>query len=102
MFAVECCILHSTFCILNLAAFCFLLSQFQFWFWLDTGTHESLLDAANFVEALYKRQGLVVCCPEEIAFRKGWISARQLKQLAQQLGKSAYSEYLDYVGAAAH
>lgn len=62
--------------------------------WLDTGTHESLLDAANFVQALNKRQGLMVCCPEEIAFRKGWISGAQLEQLAAVLGQSSYGHYL--------
>jgi glucose-1-phosphate thymidylyltransferase len=62
--------------------------------WLDTGTFESLLDAANFVEALNKRQGLMVCCPEEIAYRKGWISDEELKSLARSMGKSSYGEYL--------
>lgn len=62
--------------------------------WLDTGTLESLLDAANFVEALNKRQGLMVCCPEEIAWRKGWIHSQQFHDLAINLGKSSYGEYL--------
>lgn len=62
--------------------------------WLDTGTHESLLEAANFVHALNKRQGLMVCCPEEIAFRKGWISVHQMKRLAEPLKKSTYGDYL--------
>ena len=62
--------------------------------WLDTGTHESLLEAANFVEALYKRQGLMVCCPEEVAYRKGWISAEQICRIATPLKKSPYGEYL--------
>jgi glucose-1-phosphate thymidylyltransferase len=62
--------------------------------WLDTGTHEALLEAANFVQALEKRQGLQVCCPEEIAFRQGWISAEHLARLADQLRSSAYGEYL--------
>jgi glucose-1-phosphate thymidylyltransferase len=62
--------------------------------WLDTGTPESLLQAAAFVETINKRQGLMVCCPEEIAYRKGWITAQQLKQLATSLQKSAYGEYL--------
>ena len=62
--------------------------------WLDTGTQESLLDAANFVHALHKRQGLMVCCPEEIAFRKGWVSAAQLERLAEALGGSNYGRYL--------
>ena len=62
--------------------------------WLDTGTHESLLEAANFVEAIHKRQGLMVCCPEEIAFRKGWVSAEHIQRIAAPLQKSAYGEYL--------
>jgi len=62
--------------------------------WLDTGTHESLLEAAHFIETIEKRQGLKVACPEEIAFRQGYISARQLKALARPLAKSGYGEYL--------
>ncbi len=62
--------------------------------WLDTGTHESMLNAANFVEAVEQRQGLLVCCPEEIAFRKGWISVEQLKSLATPLAKTSYGKYL--------
>ena len=62
--------------------------------WLDTGTHDSLLHAAMFIEALEKRQGLKVCCPEEIAYRAGFIDAAQLRLLAAQLGKSGYGEYL--------
>jgi glucose-1-phosphate thymidylyltransferase len=62
--------------------------------WLDTGTHESLLDAGNFIATIEKRQGLKVCCPEEIAFRKGFISAEQLVRLAGPLGKSDYGQYL--------
>ncbi len=62
--------------------------------WLDTGTHESLLQAANFIEAIESRQGLKVCCPEEIAFRSGFIDASQLEKLAQPLRKSEYGEYL--------
>ncbi len=62
--------------------------------WLDTGTHESLLQAANFVEALELRQGLKVCCPEEIAFSNGWISEGDLLALAEPLRKSGYGEYL--------
>ena len=62
--------------------------------WLDTGTHEALLDASNFVAALEKRQGLWVCCPEEIAFRQGWISASDLAGLAGSLCKSDYGAYL--------
>ena len=62
--------------------------------WLDTGTPDSLLDAANFVGALEKRQGVRIACPEEIAFQQGWIDAAQLKALADPLGKSAYGQYL--------
>jgi glucose-1-phosphate thymidylyltransferase len=62
--------------------------------WLDTGTHEALLEAAHFIETIEKRQGLKVACPEEIAFRQGYISARQLRALAAPLAKSGYGEYL--------
>jgi glucose-1-phosphate thymidylyltransferase len=62
--------------------------------WLDTGTHDSLLDAAGFIATLQKRQGLMVACPEEIAYRKNWISAEQLLQLAAPLKKNAYGQYL--------
>jgi glucose-1-phosphate thymidylyltransferase len=62
--------------------------------WLDTGTHESLLQAANFIEAIETRQGLMVCCPEEIAFRQRFIDAAQLERLASTLGGTAYGEYL--------
>jgi glucose-1-phosphate thymidylyltransferase len=62
--------------------------------WLDTGTHESLLEASHFIETIEKRQGLKVACPEEIAFRQGYIGARQLRALAQPLAKSGYGEYL--------
>ena len=62
--------------------------------WLDTGTHESLLEASNFVETLEKRQGLKIGCPEEIAFRLGFINAARLGELAIQLGKSDYGRYL--------
>ena len=62
--------------------------------WLDTGTHESLLEAGSFVQTLEKRQGLKIACPEEIAFRKGYISAEQVTQLAQPLAKNAYGRYL--------
>jgi len=65
--------------------------------WLDTGTHTSFLAAANFVETIELRQGLKVCCPEEIAFRQGFIDRRQLSSLAQALGKSGYGEYLQSV-----
>ncbi len=62
--------------------------------WLDTGTHESLLQAAMFVEAIENRQGLKVCCPEEIAFREGYIDAAQLERLAAPLAKTGYGQYL--------
>ena len=62
--------------------------------WLDTGTHESLLEAANFIEALEKRQGMKVCCPEEIAYRCGYIDAASVEKLAAALAKSGYGTYL--------
>ena len=62
--------------------------------WLDTGTHESLLEASNFVEAIQKRQGLYVACIEEIAYRKGYITSHQLRDLAEPLMKTSYGEYL--------
>jgi glucose-1-phosphate thymidylyltransferase len=62
--------------------------------WLDTGTHQSLLEASNFIETIQTRQGLQVCCPEEIAFGKGWINAGQLEALAAPLAKNAYGQYL--------
>ncbi len=62
--------------------------------WLDTGTHQSLLAAGQFVEILEKRQGLKICCPEEIAYKQGYISAANVRQLADKLGKSGYGDYL--------
>ena len=62
--------------------------------WLDTGTHESLLEASQFIATLEKRQGLKVSCPEEIAYRLGWIDAAQLERLAQPLAKNGYGQYL--------
>lgn len=62
--------------------------------WLDTGTHDSLLDAGHFIATIEKRQGLKVCCPEEIAFRLGLISAEQLKKLAEPMLKNGYGQYL--------
>ena len=62
--------------------------------WLDTGTHDSLLEASNFIHTIEHRQGLKVACPEEIAFRLGWIDAAQLTALAARIGKSTYGQYL--------
>jgi glucose-1-phosphate thymidylyltransferase len=62
--------------------------------WLDTGTHESLLEASQFIATLENRQGLKVACPEEIAFRQGWIDSSQLAQLARPLAKNGYGQYL--------
>jgi glucose-1-phosphate thymidylyltransferase len=62
--------------------------------WLDTGTHESLLEASQFIATLERRQGLKVACPEEIAWRHGWIDAEQVKRLAQPLAKNGYGQYL--------
>jgi len=65
--------------------------------WLDTGTHDSLLEAGAFVQTLEKRQGLKACCPEEICWRQGWISDEQLSALAAPLAKSGYGQYLQQV-----
>ena len=62
--------------------------------WLDTGTHDSLLDASNFIFTIEHRQGLKIACPEEIAYRQGYISAKQLEVLAEKIGKSSYGTYL--------
>ena len=62
--------------------------------WLDTGTHDSLLDAGQFIATLESRQGLKIACPEEIAWRHGWIDAAQLQRLAQPLAKNGYGQYL--------
>ena len=62
--------------------------------WLDTGTHESLMEAGNYIETIENRQGLKVCCPEEIAFLNGWINAGQLLALAAPLAKTGYGQYL--------
>lgn len=62
--------------------------------WLDTGTHESLISASNFIETIENRQGLKVACPEEIAYRKGYIDAAQLEKLARPLAKNGYGQYL--------
>jgi glucose-1-phosphate thymidylyltransferase len=63
--------------------------------WLDTGTHDSLLDAGQFIQTLESRQGLKVCCPEEVAWRMHWIDDEQLLRLASELGKSGYGSYLE-------
>ena len=62
--------------------------------WLDTGTHDSLLEAASFIATLQKRQGLQVACPEEIAFAQGWVDAAQIQKLAAPLAKNGYGQYL--------
>jgi len=62
--------------------------------WLDTGTHESMLEASQFIHTIENRQGLKVACPEEIVWRNGWVDDAQLERLAQPLGKSGYGKYL--------
>lgn len=62
--------------------------------WLDTGTHDSLLDAAKFIETIETRQGMKVCCPEEICWREGWIDDARLEQLGNELSKNEYGQYL--------
>ena len=62
--------------------------------WLDTGTHQSLHEASNFIQTIQDRQGLQVCCPEEIAYGNGWIDAEQLSALAKPLSKNGYGQYL--------
>ncbi|WWF03699.1 glucose-1-phosphate thymidylyltransferase RfbA [Methylococcus capsulatus] len=62
--------------------------------WLDTGTHDSLLQASNFIQTIEERQGLKICCPEEIALNKGWIGVEDVARLADNLGKSGYGAYL--------
>jgi glucose-1-phosphate thymidylyltransferase len=65
--------------------------------WLDTGTHESLLQASQFIATLENRQGLKVACPEEISYRSGWINSVQLEKLAAPLSKNAYGQYLQRI-----
>ncbi len=67
--------------------------------WLDTGTHESLLQAGTYIETLEQRQGLRIACPEEIAFVKGWIDAAELERLAEPLAKNSYGDYLKKIAA---
>jgi glucose-1-phosphate thymidylyltransferase len=62
--------------------------------WLDTGTHDSLIQASTFIETIEKRQGLKIACPEEIAYRQGWVDGSQLEKLIARVGRSAYGEYL--------
>ena len=62
--------------------------------WFDTGTHDALLQTASFVQKIQKRQGLQICCPEEIAFDKGWINNEQLLELAQKYMKTDYGKYM--------
>ena len=70
--------------------------------WLDTGTHDSLLDAAGFIATLQKRQGLMVACPEEIAYRNQWISAKDVEKIASQLSKNSYGQYLKKILTESH
>ena len=62
--------------------------------WLDTGTHESLIEAHQFVQTIERRQGLKISCPEEIAFQKGWINEIELTELAKPMLKNSYGQYL--------
>ena len=62
--------------------------------WFDTGTHDALLETASFVQTIEKRQGMQVCCPEEIAYNQGWITKQQLLKLAEPFMKTEYGQYL--------
>ena len=62
--------------------------------WLDTGTHDSLLEASSFVQTIERRQGYKIACLEEIAFNQGWLSKKQISQIASQLMKNSYGQYL--------
>ncbi len=62
--------------------------------WLDTGTHESLLEASQYIETIERRQGLKIACPEEIAYRQGWIDAARLEELGKALARNSYGQYL--------
>jgi glucose-1-phosphate thymidylyltransferase len=66
--------------------------------WLDAGTHESLMQAASFVQAVEERQGMMISCPEEIAYRQGFITREQLIKLAENLGDNSYTQYLLRLG----
>ena len=70
--------------------------------WLDTGTHESLMEAGNYIQTIENRQGLKVCCPEEIAYLNGWIDAEQLLALAAPLAKTGYGQYLQQLTRQGH
>jgi len=70
--------------------------------WLDTGTHESLTEASNYIQTIENRQGLKVCCPEEIAFAHGWIDAEQVLRLAAPLAKNGYGQYLQQMVRTGH
>jgi glucose-1-phosphate thymidylyltransferase len=65
--------------------------------WLDTGTHDSLMEAGNYIQTIENRQGLKVCCPEEIAYTHGWIDAEQVMRLAAPLAKTGYGQYLQHL-----
>ena len=62
--------------------------------WLDTGTHDSLSEASTFIEVIEKRQGLKIACPEEIAYKKGWIGKAEIEALARPMAKNQYGQYL--------